>query len=372
MKVLHFKTTYLNLSETFINRLVRNHIEFEPVVATAFKNKYSEDLNVYEMPKKGLKGLINRSQLIFNQSPLFLNSVIQKEKPDVIHGHFGLDSYRLLSVASRWKLPFIVNFYGHDVVRLPQEFGWKSRYKILREKADYFIAVSEDMKRNVTKLGFPEDRIDVIRLGVDMNRFEFQHRTSSKMNLMMIGRMVEKKGFEYALKAVSILKKQGYPVHLDIYGDGPLHSALSALCGKFSIRDQVTFNGNTENDAIINQLYKHDVLLTPSVQSTDGDREGLPMTIVEGMASGIPMIGSSHAGIPELIIDGETGLLTDEKDADGIARAIVRMYKNPELVSRISRNGREKVVKDHNIHTIALKTEALYHKVIKSYSNELV
>ena len=371
LKVLHFKTTYLNLSETFINRLIRSHVEFKPVIATAYKGKYCQDLNLYEMPKSGISAKVNKAFLLLNQSPPFLRSVIRNERPDIIHGHFGLDSYRLLGVASAMKLPLIVNFYGHDVIRLPQQFGWKTRYKRLKHKADYFITVSDDMRRNVIGMGFPQDRVETVKLGLDMNAIAYKHRTSSNNNLMMIGRLVEKKGFEYAIKAVSIIKRH-HPVHLDIYGDGPLMNSLIALRRKLGVEHEVTFNGNTDNDEIIRQLYKHDVLLVPSVQSADGDREGMPHAIVEGLASGIPMIGSNHAGIPELILHEKTGLLTEEKDSEAIAQSVIRLKQEPNLVREISKNGREKVEQDHCIKKIALQTEAIYQKVIREYANGMV
>ncbi|MEX0772060.1 MAG: glycosyltransferase [Balneolales bacterium] len=367
MKVIHFKTTYLNLSETFINRLVRNHKSFEPIIATAFKKQYLDGLNIYEMPKSGISGLLNRMQLMFNKSPAFLDSLIQKEKPSVIHGHFALDSYRLISAASRNKIPLIVNFYGYDVIRLPKEFGWQSRYKRLIEKADHCIAGSQDMKDNLMALGFPESRIEIIKLGMDMDSIRFEHRAKAGLNLMMVGRMVEKKGFEYAIKAISILKEQNYQVHLDLFGDGPLQTSLRELSLKLNVEKEITFRGTTGNEDIVKELYNHDSLLVPSVQAADGDREGIPQTIVEGMASGIPIIGSTHAGIPELIEDRVTGLLVRERDADNLARSVVSLYENPELVSLISKNGREKVVRNHCIHELVNKTELLYDKVIQKY-----
>ena len=104
-KVLHFKSNYLNLSETFIDRIVKNHKLLDPVVATCKIDHYTEDLTIFEMPQSGINSLINNFQLALNKSPSFLYKVIEKEKPDIIHGHFGLDTYRLLDVANTYKLP---------------------------------------------------------------------------------------------------------------------------------------------------------------------------------------------------------------------------------------------------------------------------
>ena len=118
MKVLHFKTTYLNPSETFIDGLVRNHEAFEPVVTACYAKSFIGGINIYEMPKKGLRGLFNFIQIKLNMTPSFLFDVVRNEQPDIIHGHFGLDSYRLIRLRNKSGLPLIVNFYGHDVTRL--------------------------------------------------------------------------------------------------------------------------------------------------------------------------------------------------------------------------------------------------------------
>ncbi len=154
MKVLHFKTVYLNPSETFIDRLVRNHQTFEPVIATCYQKSFTDGLNVYEMPHYGIQGIVNTIQLNLNSSPRFLFDVVKKEKPDIIHGHFGLDSYRLIPLYKKFGIPLIVNFYGHDVIRLPQEFGWTYRYNRLKKYLAWAIAGSDDMKRNLIDLGF--------------------------------------------------------------------------------------------------------------------------------------------------------------------------------------------------------------------------
>lgn len=364
-KVLHFKTTYLNKSETFIDRLVRNHQEFEPVIATCYKSAYTDDLNVYEMPKKGLTGLRNNTRLKLNSSPGFLYDVFEKEKPDLVHGHFGLDSYRLISLIKKFNVPFIVNFYGHDVIRLPQEFGWTTRYNRLKNYMDCAIAGSEDMKRNLEKLGFDKSIIHTIKLAVDLDDIRFQQRENAKPKIMMVGRLVEKKGFSYALQAVSLLYKQMPDIEMNIFGDGELMEDLKKEAQSLGIENHVNFRGFANNPEIIDQLYKYDMLIVPSVQAKDGDREGIPQTTVEGMATGIPAIASDHAGLPELIKDGETGLQVPERNSTAIKDAIVKLVENPDLVKKLSLNGRKIVEREHNIKTQVRKTEDLYRSLLQ-------
>lgn len=364
MKVLHFKTNYLNLSETFINRLVQNHQEFEPVVATCYPQHYTDDVSLYSMPDSGVDGLWNTAMLKLNKSPSFLYNVINQENPAVIHGHFGLDSYRLIDIKRTFELPFVVNFYGYDVLRLPQEFGWKLRYQRLAKKGDLFFVGSKDMKHNIINLGFPPEKIRVLKLGMNLDNIRFEQRRSAGTNLMMVGRMVEKKGFKYAIQAVGLLRDQGVITNLDLYGDGELRESLEELVGKLSLEKQVTFHGQTGNETIFEELYNHDILLVPSVQAHDGDREGIPQTTVEGMATGIPVIASDHAGLPELVIDGQTGLQVPQRDAKALSKAIKTYLETPDLIPQISKNGRERVELEHSISRQVKKAEQWYRSIV--------
>lgn len=365
MKVLHFKTKYLNRSETFINRLVKNHDRFEPVIATCEAIAYTDDQDVYEMPSRGIRGYLNTLQLKLNMTPEFLFEVAKKKKPHIIHGHFGLDSYRLIRLKETLNLPLVVQFYGHDVSRLPQNFGWKLRYKRLFKHMDWAIAITDDMKKSLIRLGFDEERISIIKLSVDVDNIKFKHRSGAGPRLMMVGRCVEKKGFIYALKALKRIKQLNPDVTLDLYGDGQLLPELKSFVRNHQLSECVNFHGFTANDKVFEALYDHDILLVPSVQAKDGDREGLPQTTVEGMATGIPVIASTHAGLPELVLDEETGLLVQTRDADAISDAVLKLFAQPDLASKISRNGRKMVEQEHNVINQVKKTEDLYDRMIR-------
>lgn len=365
MKVLHFKTHYLNISETFINRFIRNHKEFEPVIATCYPKCYTDEINIYSKPTDTFQNIWNTFFLKINKAPPFLYEVVKKEKPALIHGHFGLDSYRLIGLRDTFDLPLIVNFYGYDVLRLPKEFGWKQRYKKLAKKGDLFFVGSMDMKENVTDLGFPEDKVKILKLGLNIKNIRFQQRVKAGRNLMMVGRMVEKKGFKYAIQAIKNLNEQGEKFLLDLYGDGELRKDLESLVNELCLNDQITFHGQVNNEVIFEELYKHDLLLVPSVQARDGDREGIPQTTVEGMATGIPVIASDHAGLPELVIDHNTGLQVPQKDPEALSQAILTCFSNPDLVQKVSQNGRKKVEQEHDISKQVEKAEMWYKKLIK-------
>lgn len=227
------------------------------------------------------------------------------------------------------------------------------------------IAGSDDMKKNLVKLGFDKDRITTIKLAVNIDNIEFVQRKKAGPKLIMIGRCVEKKGFIYALRAIKKIKNKIPGISLDHYGDGELLPELKLFTRKHGLEQDVHFHGFKKNQEVLKALYEHDILLVPSVQAKDGDREGIPQTTVEGMATGIPVIASEHAGLPEIVKNRETGLLIPTRDSEALKNAVVSLYNDPELVRKISFGGRKKVETELNIKLQVRKIEDLYQKIMK-------
>lgn len=368
MKVLHYKTNFLNPSETFIDRLIRNHTSFEPIGMCIDKRQFTDHLPIYQQPKSGFPGIFNTICFHLNLSLPFYKKVIEKRQPDIIHAHFGYDGFRMYRVARRTNTPLVVSFYGSDVSRLPTEFDWKRRYRKLAANAQGFVAASQLMKSQLIDLGFPENKIKIIRFGVDIDTFNYQQNFSLDDQLMMVGRMVEKKGFKYALNAIKILKTKGKTVNIDLYGDGPLREKLEELTRILGIENQVKFHGYVSIEKIRKELQDHSILLAPSVTASDDDKEGLPNTILEGMASGIPVIASNHAAIPEAVVDGETGLLVSERNPKAIAGAIEKILDQNTDIRAIRNNARNLIEEQYSVEQLVQNTEALYTKLINNYA----
>lgn len=366
MKVLHYKTNFLNRSETFIDRLLRNHNHYQPVGMCINKKYYTDHLPVYQKPQSGISGFLNTICFHLNLSLPFYKDVIENVVPDIIHAHFGFDGYRMYGVAQKTNTPLLVSFHGSDVSRLPSEFDWKRRYKNLAQKADGFTAISKLMKKELVDLGFPKQKIEVVRTGIELNDFTYRSDFNPDEHLMMAGRMVEKKGFKYALKAVDILKKSGTNINLDLYGGGPLKNDLQQMAHDLGIEQQVHFYGFVSNEQIRKELQRHCILLAPSVTASDGDKEGLPVTILEAMASGIPVIASDHSAISEVVINNHTGILVEERDVNAIANSIKKILDKKISVDKMKQNGRELIEKQHSIEKVVSNTENTYDKIINA------
>lgn len=366
-KVLHYKTNFLNPSETFIDRLIRNHDRFQPIGMCINKDHFTDHFPVFSQPDSKFQRVINTVCFHLNWSLPFYRKVIEAEKPDIIHAHFGFDGYRMYWVAKQTNTPLVVSFYGSDVSRLPTEFDWKRRYKKLAKNAQAFIAASQLMKLQLIDLGFPEEKIKIIRFGVDIKKFSYQKNSTPNNQVMMVGRMVEKKGFKYALKAVQILKNKGRNIHLDLFGDGPLREELENFTKQLKIENRVTFHGYVANEKVRCELNNHSALLAPSVTASDDDKEGLPNTILESMASGTPVIASDHAAIPEAVIHKKTGLLVPERDSKTIASNLEQLIDRKFKVDEMQKKARKLIEEQYSVEQLVENTESIYTKLINSY-----
>ena len=201
-KVLHYKTNYLNRSETFINRLVRNHVRYIPAAMCYRKRDFTNGLNLHTVPARGIAALKNTIAFHLNRPLPFYRETVEQVNPQVIHSHFGYDAHKLMRIADEASIPHVVSFYGSDVSRLPDEPGWTRRYRELARRGSSFIAASGFMKAQLTNLGFPEEKISVVRFGLDPETIRFRDEFRLKPDFMMVGRLVEKKGFEFGIRAV--------------------------------------------------------------------------------------------------------------------------------------------------------------------------
>ncbi len=367
MRVLHYKSNFLNYSETFIHRIIANHKEYDPVGMCIKKRKFSTHFPVFEKPKYGVHGLINTVYFHLNGCLPFYNKTIQRIKPDVIHAHFGYDGYRMIKPSLKNNIPLIVSFYGSDVTRLPNELDWKRRYKKLAKHGDSFIAASNRMKRQLIELGFPKQKIVIVPYGLDLDFFSFDKSTNKNGSLMMVGRMVEKKGFRYALEAIKFLSDTGVSVHLDLYGKGPLEKRLKKMARNFDVEDKVTFHGYVPIEQVKNEHKNHSVLLAPSVTAADGDEEGLPNTILEAMASGTLVVAADHAAICEVLSHNKTGKVVPERNARAIADSVQNILSNGNHTEEIKQNARAIIEKDFEVTNVVEQIENLYTKVIDEH-----
>ncbi len=245
---------------------------------------------------------------------------------DVLYCHFGeigIIAHRLrrLGLLSG---RLVTVFHGFDITRFVKERG-REVYAELLAGGDLFLPVSERWKRRLLELGAAPAKIRVHRMGVDCARFTYkprQLRPDETVRIVTVARLVEKKGIEYSIRAVAELLGRGHRIDYRIVGDGPLRAALRSVIDETGCGAHIRLLGPLAQREVIEVLGGAHLLMLTSVTDADGDQEGIPVSIMEAMAMGLPVISTWHSGIPELIADGVTGVLVPERDVQATASAV--------------------------------------------------
>jgi colanic acid/amylovoran biosynthesis glycosyltransferase len=287
-------------------------------------------------------------ELLFSAVPL-----LPRRSFDVVHCHFGPNGVRAAALRETGVLdgPIVTTFHAYDLTKYLQKWG-AHLYDRLFEQGDLFLAVSNRWRRRLLELGCPEDKVRVHHMGVDCRRLSSPPKHQPGHNvprLLSVGRLVEKKGFEYGILAVVELIRAGRRCEYTIIGDGPLRSQLAELIEHLDAPAAVRLAGPMSQADVLEHLQASDVLLAPSVTASDGDQEGIPVVLMEAMATGLPIVSTRHSGIPELVTDGESGYLVDERDVAGLADRLAVLLDSPQQRQAMGKTGRRIVEQDFNI-----------------------
>ena len=308
---------------------------------------------------------------------LALLRLTRRDRFDLLHVHWVIPNGPAAALAAgRRALPLVLSLHGSDIY-LPERKPWLrplARWTFRRASA--ITACSQDLARRAMALGAPAGRLTVIPYGADPQTFHpadpaERERTRAELGLapgepflLAVGRLVRKKGFDILLRALPQVIREVGPVHLLIAGRGDLLEELAALAGQFGVSNYVNFPGAVERDRLPALFRSCDLLIVPSMHDERGNVDGLPNVVLEGMASGVAVVASEVAGIPQVISSGETGLLVPEKDPEALAAAIVRLLREPELRARLGQEARKRVEEKLNWPAVARQFERVYVQTI--------
>jgi colanic acid/amylovoran biosynthesis glycosyltransferase len=281
----------------------------------------------------------------------------------VFHAHFGTVGNRFLTAQRSFEQPLVVSFYGYDISRIPRLNP--SVYDDLFKEADAVTCLSEDMRDDLIDLECPREKVHKVPLCIDVNRFQYTERTidsKEPVQVLSVARFVEKKGLQYALEAISKLDVSNEVRYL-IAGDGDRRQLLEKQISELGIENQVELLGWKSQEEISRLMAQSHLFLLPSVTASDGDKEGTPTVLLEAQATGLPVISTTHAGIPEIVADGDAGLLVPERDSDSLADALSELLENPDRWPAMGQAGREYVETTHSIPAVTNTLVDLYRSV---------
>jgi glycosyltransferase involved in cell wall biosynthesis len=378
-KTAILRHTLLPLSETFIAEQIR-HLRGVDVVVLGIRFQNSDR---FELPRGRVinpeatrGGLIREILYITTGRSPTLDRAIVEEKIDLLHAHFGVEGLYALPFALRHRLPLITTFWGFDATTSRPGLLWSGkpawiRYALfaerLRRQGTLFIAVSEFIRSRLLQSGFPADRTIVHYNGVDVTAFTPPAREPDRLTILSVGRLVEKKGTEYLIRAFARVAREAPEARLEIAGDGPLRPSLERLASECGLSSRIAFRGSLSHRAVADLMRESSVVCQPSVTASDGDAEGLPTVVLEAAATARPLIGTLHSGIPEIVVDGETGFLVAERDVGALADRLGALLQNPDLRRKLGEAGRKRIEEKFDLRKQAKGLEEIYGQTISSF-----
>jgi colanic acid/amylovoran biosynthesis glycosyltransferase len=229
------------------------------------------------------------------------------------------------------------------------------------------LPVCAAFRQRIVAEGCDEGKIEVHPSGIHVDRFPFEERSrrdGDATEILTVARLVEKKGVVYGLRAIRRLRDSGRRVRYSVVGDGPLRSELEEVVEDLDLMGEVRFLGSKSHEQVVRLMRDCHILIAPSVTGTDGDQEGIPNSLKEGMAAGMPVVGTHHSGIPELIEEGESGFLVPEADEATLASRLAWLIDHPERWPEMGRKGRARIEADYDIQALNRRLVDLYRGLL--------
>jgi len=277
-----------------------------------------------------LRGLINKGAPLPWGDPLL--SFLRKHQVAVVLGEFMDQFLPVFRLLRETGVACYVHAHGKDVSASLRDESIRKAYSEYRD-AEGIVTMSEFSRAALLAVGLPEDKVHVIPYGVDVPEIQRLHaQGSGEVRCLAVGRMTPKKAPLLLLKAFANACEDMPQLRLDFVGDGELIGAARGFIDEAGLGAVVTLHGEQGSSFVAQKMKTADIFVQHSITDpATGDMEGLPLAILEAMAHGVPVVATRHAGIPEQVVEGETGFLVDECDVEAMAESIVRMAQLPDL-----------------------------------------
>ena len=356
--VLIFKETLLPLSETFIAAQVGELKHFAPRYVGLGRVSPSLPLpNDSILLTETVSRVSEVRQKLYRR--VGIASAFHRRAAgagaQLIHAHFASGGRSALPLARHLRIPLVVTLHGSDVT---VKVNFRQRYEELWRKASTFICVSEFIKNEALKAGFPEGKLLKLFIGVDLEVFRPIDKKRDPNLIVFVGRLVEKKGCSYLLEAMAQVQRKHPNARIVVIGDGPLRGSLEMSARQLNV--SVEFLGPQSAPVVREWMSRARIFCAPSVTATNGDSEGLGMVFAEAQAMGTPVVSFKHGGIPEVVLHEKTGLLAEERNVTELAAELSRLLEDDALWNRLSEQGVAATHERFDVRRQTSKLEDLY------------
>ncbi|MBN1266401.1 MAG: glycosyltransferase family 4 protein [Anaerolineales bacterium] len=290
---------------------------------------------------------LHRSLVIFPKA-VQMGRKMQAEGVDCIHAHYATHPALAAWIINRFfSIPFIVTVHAHDI------FVERAMLYEKLWQAAHIITISDFNRKFLRdRIGeWVEVKCTTNHCGVFPEKYSSQKESRNGLfSIISTGSLQPYKGQKYLIEAARLLMERGVPFRCTIIGAGELNTSLSAQIQAAGLRERVELAGPKNEDEVAAYLKQADCYVQPSIVDRSGKMEGIPVSLMEAMATGVPVIASSLSGIPELVEHNRSGLLVPPGDPDVLAESIFRLWNDPALAAELAANGKEVVSAKFNVH----------------------
>jgi glycosyltransferase involved in cell wall biosynthesis len=307
--------------------------------------------------------LLGRPITIYRSEARAIAAELRRCHARLLHVYFGHIGVFLLPLLESCPVPVIVSFHGADARIDLHKPSYLERTRKMLSTARLLLVRSESLRTSLVRLGADPEKIRIHRTGVPLAEIPFTERRApvdGAWRCLQACRLIEKKGVATSLRAFARFADALPLARLTIAGEGPRLSALQGLANSLGIADRVTFTGFVSQKKLRALLAEAHLFLHPSELGTDGNQEGVPNSMLEAMASGLPVLATNHGGIPEAVEHEVSGLLTPERDAAALAGSLQKVTRDPALFSAMSTAARQRVESAFGSDEQARVLERLY------------
>jgi colanic acid/amylovoran biosynthesis glycosyltransferase len=264
-------------------------------------------------------------------------------RPAAVLAEFGPVGVRVMEACRLAGVPLIAHFHGVDASEhgLLQEHA--QTYPALFRASAAVIAVSRAMERKLLSLGVPSEKLHYNPYGVDCRAFAGAQPGNAPPVFVAVGRFVDKKAPALTLAAFAKVHQNCAAARLRMIGDGPLYAGCRALAASLGIEAAVTFLGNQSHTVVQEEMRRGRAFVQHSIEAPNGDCEGTPVAIIEACATALPVVSTRHAGIPDVVLDGQTGFLVEERDVEAMADRMLRLAQDPVLAATVGQAAQQRI-----------------------------
>jgi colanic acid/amylovoran biosynthesis glycosyltransferase len=387
--VASYCTTFLKPEMRHIYRQVVGLQRYETFVMT--RERMCEDRYPFEQIElipRARKNFIKRFWLkyIMQKPPVYyrgelqvLIKMLRRRPADLMHVYFGHTGVHLLPFIHEWKHPTVVSFHGMDIQPRPDQPGYDDQMRELLLTVPLVLARSRSLFTALERWGCAPHKLRLNRTGIPLEDFPFAQRpmpADGSWRFVQACRLIAKKGLRTSLRAFARFRGK-YPLaKFVIAGEGPLREELEDLATELGVRDAVEFRGFLSQADLAKLYADSHVFLHPSEMTSDKNQEGVPNSMLEAMATGLPVLATNHGGIPEAVTHERHGLLVPERDIDALHAAMLQLTTDAEMCYVLGQAASRQVRDEFEQKKAIEKLEEFYDEALaiyceKSAKNEL-